>query len=66
LEGEPGVVSYAEVARTLGTTEGTIKVTVNRMRQRYRELLRSVVAHTVASLTEVEEELRHLVAVLRG
>ena len=34
--------------------------------RRYRELLRSEIAHTVASLADVDEELRHLIAVMSG
>jgi len=37
---------------------------VLRLRQRYRELLLTEVANTVASGKEVEEEVRHLFAVL--
>jgi RNA polymerase sigma-70 factor (ECF subfamily) len=48
----------------LGTTEGTIKVTVSRMRQRYRELLRAMIAQTVANPAEVDDEMRHLLAAL--
>jgi len=66
LEGDPGAARYAEIAQRLGTTEGTIAVTVRRMRRRYLELLRTVILQTVGSPAEVEEELRHLLSVLRG
>jgi DNA-directed RNA polymerase specialized sigma24 family protein len=66
LQGEKVGGGYAEVARRLNTTEGTIKVTVSRMRRRYRELLRAVIAQTVDGPVEVEQEFQHLVAVLRG
>jgi hypothetical protein len=36
------------------------------MRQRYRHLLREEIAHTVMAPSDVDDELRHLVAVLRG
>jgi RNA polymerase sigma-70 factor (ECF subfamily) len=65
VQGDSGTQSYAEIAAALGTTEGTIKVTVSRMRQRYREVLGSVVSQTVASPAEVEDELRELTAALR-
>lgn len=55
-------VPYAEVAVTLGTSEGAVKVAVHRLRKRYRALLREEIAHTVASPAEVDEELRHLFA----
>ena len=66
LEGDLDAARYAKIAKRLGTTEGTIAVTVNRMRRRYLELLRSVILQTVGSPAEVEEELRHLLQVLRG
>ena len=66
LQGDKGQVTYAEAGAALGTTEGTIKVTVSRMRHHYRELVRSVVAQTVTTPLEAEEEMRELVAVLRG
>jgi hypothetical protein len=35
------------------------------LRERYRQILREEIAHTVASPGEIEDELRHLIAVLR-
>ncbi len=55
---------YAEMASRLGMKEGAIKMAVLRMRKRYRELLRSEVAHSVGRPDEVEEELRDLLACL--
>jgi RNA polymerase sigma-70 factor (ECF subfamily) len=52
--------SYAEVGRDLGMNEGAVKVAVHRLRQRYRELLRSEIANTVADPALVDEEIRHL------
>ena len=37
-----------------------IKVTVHRLRRRYAELLRAEIAQTVATVEEVEDELRDL------
>jgi RNA polymerase sigma-70 factor (ECF subfamily) len=36
------------------------------LRQRYRQLLRDEIAQTVAGPADVDEELRHLFAVLAG
>ena len=66
LQGDADGLTYADAARNLGTTEGTIRVTVSRMRQRYRELLRSVLATTLDSPHEVDDELEHLRAALRA
>ena len=66
IQGDQGAQTYAEIAQALGTTEGTIKVTVSRMRRRYRDLLGLVVSQTVTSPGEVEEELQQLMVALRG
>jgi RNA polymerase sigma factor (sigma-70 family) len=52
--------SYATVARELGMTEAATKVAIHRLRQRYRDLLRANVSHTVADPTEVDDEIRFL------
>jgi RNA polymerase sigma-70 factor (ECF subfamily) len=64
LWGEKGSPPYAQVAAELGLSESALKVAVHRLRQRYKELLRFEVAQTVASPGEVDEELRHLIAVM--
>lgn len=64
LVGERTAQPYAELAIALGTTEGTVKSAVHRLRQRYRQLLRDEIANTVDGSEEVEEELRYLFAVL--
>jgi RNA polymerase sigma factor (sigma-70 family) len=56
---------YAEIAARLGRTEGAIKVAAHRLRQRYRDLLRNQIAQTVTD-GEIEDELRYLMAALRG
>jgi RNA polymerase sigma-70 factor (ECF subfamily) len=53
-------------ARQLGMTEGAVKVAVHRLRQRYRELLRAEIAETVNEQSEIDDEMRYLVAALRN
>ena len=53
-----------EIAAASQMTEGAVKVAVHRLRQRYRELFRQEVAHTVEEPSEVNDEVRHLFAVL--
>jgi DNA-binding transcriptional regulator PaaX len=65
LCGEKGESPYAEVAASLGMSEGAIKVAVHRLRQRYGELVRAEIAQTVTTQEEAEEELRYLAALLR-
>jgi RNA polymerase sigma-70 factor (ECF subfamily) len=62
---EPDETSQAEIARAVGMTENAVKQAFYRFRQRYRELLREEIAHTVAAPGDIEDELRHLVAALR-
>jgi len=64
--GETGAARQKEVAARLGLSEGTLAVTVHRLRQRYRGLLREEIAQTVSRPEEVEDEMRHLQALLRG
>ncbi len=57
---------YAELANQLAMKEGAVKVAVHRLRKRYRQLLRREIAETMAEGEEVDDELRHLFAVLAG
>ena len=66
LSDEPERPSQAEIAREFGMTENAVKQAFHRLRQRYRQLLREEVAHTVATPAEIEDELRHLIAALRS
>ena len=63
LLGERTAQPYAGLASTLGMTEGSVKVAVYRLRQRYRQLLREEIANTVAKPEEIEDELSHLFGV---
>ncbi|HEX2344230.1 MAG TPA: hypothetical protein VHI98_27410 [Vicinamibacterales bacterium] len=56
---------YREIADALGTTENAIKAAVHRLRQNYGRLLREEIAQTVADPDEVDDEVRHLLTVIR-
>ena len=64
LAGEPPALS--EAADRLGLTLPAFKSLLHRFRQRYRELLHDEVGQTVGNLGDVDEELRGLLAALRG
>jgi RNA polymerase sigma-70 factor (ECF subfamily) len=66
LSGEKSTASYADVAPRLNMTAGSVQVAVHRLRRRYGELLRAEIAHTVSRPEEIDEEIRHLFAALRG
>lgn len=59
-------VSLSETAKKLGMTEVSLRVTIHRLRKRYRKLLEERIARTVESDDEVDEELNHLLSVFRS
>jgi RNA polymerase sigma-70 factor (ECF subfamily) len=58
-------LSREEIMSKLNMTEGAVKVAVHRLRQRYRKLLRTVIAETVSNEEDLNDEIRYLVTVLR-
>jgi RNA polymerase sigma factor (sigma-70 family) len=64
LTGEENESSYIEIGQRLGMTEANLKVTVHRLRRRYRELLRAEIARTVEDPAGIDEEMRNLFAAL--
>ena len=64
LWGETNDSTYAGIALEAGTSEAAVKVAAHRLRQRFREVLRAEIAQTVGSLEEIDDELRHLFAVV--
>jgi RNA polymerase sigma-70 factor (ECF subfamily) len=66
LPDEPGSASQAEIAARLEMTENAIRQAFYRFRQRYQLLLREEIAHTVATPGDIEDELRHLIAMLEA
>jgi RNA polymerase sigma-70 factor (ECF subfamily) len=65
LPDELGAPSRAEIALQLGMTDNALRQAFHRFRQRYQLLLREEIGHTVAVASDVEDELRHLISVLR-
>ena len=66
LPDEPGSPSQAEIAARLKMNENAVRQAFYRFRQRYQSLLREEIAHTVATPGDIEDELRHLIAVLEA
>ena len=64
LWGRDVSASYAGIGERLGMTEGAVRGAMHRLRQRYRERLRAEVAHTLADIGDVDEELRYLITVV--
>ncbi len=65
LPDEPGAQSRADIAMQLGMTDNALRQAFHRFRHRYQVLLREEIAHTVAIASDIEDELRHLISILR-
>ncbi|HWG42914.1 MAG TPA: sigma-70 family RNA polymerase sigma factor [Gemmataceae bacterium] len=65
LSGDSDVAPYSQLAGELNTSEAAVKMTVHRLRRRYRERLRQEIAQTVGNPAHVEQEIRDLFAALR-
>ena len=57
--------SQAQIGHQFGMTENAVNQAFYRLRERYRKLLHEEIAHTVIAPDDTEDELRHLIAVLR-
>jgi RNA polymerase sigma-70 factor (ECF subfamily) len=56
--------AYQTVAQKLGSSEGAVKVALHRLRKRFAEVLRGIVAETIAEPAEVSAEIEYLIRVL--
>lgn len=65
LSSSPTRGDYERAADLLDTSRTNVAVWVHRLNQRYGELVKLEVAATVQDPTEVKEELKHLLQVLR-
>jgi len=63
-EATPG--EYAGIGGQLGISPGAVGVSVHRLRHRYRELVQEEVAATLSDPGQLQEEMQHLISVLRG
>jgi RNA polymerase sigma factor (sigma-70 family) len=64
LTAERTDVSYAKLGASLGIAETAVKKLLFRLRERFRDLLRDAVAHTVENEADIDDEIRHLCAAL--
>jgi RNA polymerase sigma-70 factor (ECF subfamily) len=64
LTAERGSIPYEEIARQSGIGEGAVRVAVHRLRKRFRDLFRALVADTVSAEEDVDAEMRYVVEVL--
>jgi DNA-directed RNA polymerase specialized sigma24 family protein len=60
LTGEGVDATYAAIGESLGISESAVKLTVRRMRLRFRDLLKAEIEDTVSSVEEAETEFADL------
>ena len=65
MTGRPPGSSYKTLPEELDMTDGAVRVAIHRMRRRFGELVRAAIAETTATDDEIDDEIRHLFAVLR-
>lgn len=51
---------YKRISEKLGLSEAALRVTVHRLRKRYRQILEEEVLQTLSDPEQLEEEIRHL------
>jgi RNA polymerase sigma-70 factor (ECF subfamily) len=64
LTGGTGLPSHDSVAKQLDIPIDTLRSHLSRLRSRYRDFVREEVARTIGPTDDVDEELRHLRAIL--
>jgi RNA polymerase sigma factor (sigma-70 family) len=62
----PEAGDYTSAAAELNIPANTVAVTVRRLRQRYREIVRKEIAETLANPADVERETAFLLEAMRG
>jgi len=55
---------YLEVAAELGTSVGTVKSAIHRLRKRFADLMRAEIARTLARPEDIDDEIQHIFSVL--
>lgn len=62
LDGGQAEISYADLSQRLALSEGALRTAVSRLRSRWRQQIRELVAETVSRESDVQDELRTLIA----
>jgi RNA polymerase sigma factor (sigma-70 family) len=66
LNREVDETRYQDAAAQLGASAGALRMSVLRMRRKYRELLRAEIGETVETPQEIDEEIRFLLSILNN
>jgi RNA polymerase sigma-70 factor (ECF subfamily) len=52
------------LAQEMGVSAGALRMSLHRLRRKYRHILREEIAETVSTPAEIDEEIRFLMSVL--
>ena len=63
LDGSDPASDRSEIAARFAMNDGTFRVTLHRLRQRFRHLIEQELRQTVSTKDELDEELRYLLSV---
>ncbi len=66
LSSDSNALSRIEIGKRLSMSQPAIAMSIHRMRRRYGEILLNEVSRTVDNPADVEDELRRLMAIVRG
>lgn len=66
LTGTDELLPYPELMARLDLKASALKMAVHRLRKRFGDLLRDEIAQTVATPEEIDDEIRHLIAIASG
>ena len=64
LNRESDGARYESIAMQMGVSAGALRMSLLRMRRKYRELLRAEIAETVSRPEEIDDEIRFLLSIL--
>ena len=64
LSGDSDNLSQAEVAKHLGLSDGAVRVSIHRLRRRFREIIKTEIAQTLNDPNQVGAEMGHLLSTL--
>jgi RNA polymerase sigma-70 factor (ECF subfamily) len=65
LPGNESGSPLSQIAGELGMTESALKVAIHRLRRRYREVFRTEISELVSEPSEIDDEVQHLLQILR-
>ena len=66
LPGSRREMTHEQAAAELGASMGTLKVTIHRVRRKYRRIVREELSRTVEKPEDIDGEIRYLLTCLKS